>query len=87
MAGVLIGRDEAEVPRREAALLRPSAGRRRARRGSRARRAALDPRARRTRRASRWSRFEAAGAERIMLQDFLPRDLEMIDLMAESLFG
>jgi F420-dependent oxidoreductase-like protein len=32
------------------------------------------------------ARFEAAGAERLMLQDFLPRDLEMIDLMAEALF-
>ena len=31
--------------------------------------------------------FEAAGVERIMLQDFMPRDLEMIDLAAESLFG
>jgi hypothetical protein len=31
--------------------------------------------------------FEAAGVERIMLQDFIPRDLEMIDLAAESLFG
>jgi hypothetical protein len=32
------------------------------------------------------ARFEAAGAQRIMLQDFLPRDLEMISLMAEVLF-
>ena len=31
-------------------------------------------------------RFAAAGAQRIMLQDFLPRDLEMVDLMAEALF-
>jgi hypothetical protein len=31
-------------------------------------------------------RFAAAGADRIMLQDFLPRDLEMVDLMAEVLF-
>ena len=31
--------------------------------------------------------FEAAGVERIMLQDFLPRDLDMIDLAAEALFG
>jgi len=31
-------------------------------------------------------RYAEAGAERIMLQDFLPRDLEMIDLMAEALF-
>jgi alkanesulfonate monooxygenase SsuD/methylene tetrahydromethanopterin reductase-like flavin-dependent oxidoreductase (luciferase family) len=32
------------------------------------------------------ARFEEAGAERIMLQDFIPRDLDMIDLMAEVLF-
>ncbi len=32
------------------------------------------------------ARFEEAGAQRIMLQDFLPRDLDMIDLMAEALF-
>jgi F420-dependent oxidoreductase-like protein len=32
------------------------------------------------------SRFEAAGAERLMLQDFVPRDLDMIDVMAEALF-
>ena len=32
-------------------------------------------------------RFAAAGVERIMLQDFLPRDLAMIDLAAEALFG
>ncbi len=32
-------------------------------------------------------RFKEAGVERIMLQDFLPRDLDMIDLAAESLFG
>ena len=31
-------------------------------------------------------RFAEAGTERIMLQDFIPRDLEMIDLMAEFLF-
>jgi hypothetical protein len=27
------------------------------------------------------------GVERLMLQDFVPRDLEMIDLAAEALFG
>jgi hypothetical protein len=32
-------------------------------------------------------RFEAAGAERIMFQDFVPWDLEMIDLMAEELIA
>ncbi len=30
-------------------------------------------------------RFEAAGVERIMLQDFLPWDLDMIDVMGEVL--
>ena len=30
-------------------------------------------------------RYEAAGAERIMLQDFLPWDLDMIDVMGEAL--
>jgi len=32
-------------------------------------------------------RFADAGVERIMLQTFLPRDLDMIDLMAEALIG
>jgi len=32
-------------------------------------------------------RYADAGVERLMLQDFLPRDLEMVDLMAESLIG
>lgn len=32
-------------------------------------------------------RFAEAGIERIMLQDFLPHDLEHIDLMAEALIG
>jgi alkanesulfonate monooxygenase SsuD/methylene tetrahydromethanopterin reductase-like flavin-dependent oxidoreductase (luciferase family) len=32
-------------------------------------------------------RFAEAGIERIMLQDFVPLDLEMIDLMGEELLG
>ena len=32
-------------------------------------------------------RFAAAGVERIMLQDFLPWDLDMIDVMGEVLVG
>jgi alkanesulfonate monooxygenase len=32
-------------------------------------------------------RYEAAGVERIMLQDFLPWDLDMIDVMGEALIG
>lgn len=85
MAGVLMGRDEAELDRRKQALLSAfgeDAG------GE----DWIDAR------EPRWilgtpdqaramvARFEEAGAERIMLQDFLPRDLEMIDLMAEALF-
>jgi F420-dependent oxidoreductase-like protein len=85
MAGVLIGRDEGEVSRRKADLLAAfgeDAG------GE----DWIDAR------EPRWvlgspdqaramvQRFADAGAERIMLQDFIPRDLEMIDLMAEALF-
>jgi F420-dependent oxidoreductase-like protein len=85
MAGVLIGRDDAELARRKAALLAAF--------GSEAGGddwfAAREP---------RWilgtpdqaramvQRFADAGAERLMLQTFIPRDLEMIDLMAEALF-
>jgi len=32
-------------------------------------------------------RYAAAGVERIMLQDFLPRDLDMIDLLGRELIG
>jgi alkanesulfonate monooxygenase SsuD/methylene tetrahydromethanopterin reductase-like flavin-dependent oxidoreductase (luciferase family) len=32
-------------------------------------------------------RYADAGVERLMLQDFLPLDLEMVDLMAEELIG
>ena len=85
MAGVLIGRDEAEVSRRKGELLRAFGDEA----GGDEWFDAREP---------RWilgtpdqaramvARFEAAGAERIMLQDFLPRDLEMVDLMAEALF-
>jgi alkanesulfonate monooxygenase SsuD/methylene tetrahydromethanopterin reductase-like flavin-dependent oxidoreductase (luciferase family) len=85
MAGVLIGRDEAEVDRRKADLLAVFG----ADAGGEDWFEAREP---------RWilgtpdqaramvDRFARAGAERIMLQDFLPRDLDMIDLMAEALF-
>jgi F420-dependent oxidoreductase-like protein len=86
MAGVLIGKDRAEIQRREKGLL-----------------AALAVKAgddawleeRRT----RWvmgtpdearatlARFAEAGVERIMLQDFVPRDLAMIELMGRELVG
>ena len=32
-------------------------------------------------------KYEEAGVERIMLQDFLPWDLEMIDIIGEALIG
>ncbi len=87
MIGTLIGTDPAEVARRQDALMRmlglaPDAGSE-----------WLDER------RSRWiagtpdecramvRRFADAGVERIMLQDFLPRDLEMVDLMGRELIG
>ena len=85
MAGVLIGRDEAEVERRKADLLAAFGNDA----GGEDWFDAREP---------RWilgtpdqaramvDRFAEAGAERLMLQDFIPRDLEMIDLMAEALF-
>jgi alkanesulfonate monooxygenase SsuD/methylene tetrahydromethanopterin reductase-like flavin-dependent oxidoreductase (luciferase family) len=85
MAGVLIGRDRDEVLRRQHDLLRDfgnvDAGEEWIQE-----------------RTDRWifgtpdearaqvERFAEAGAERIMLQDFLPRDLKMVELMAEVLF-
>lgn len=85
MAGVLMGRDEAQLEQRKRALLSAfgeDAG------GE----DWIDAREPRwvfgTPAAARAmvARFEEAGAERIMLQNFIPRDLEMIDLMAEVLF-
>ncbi len=84
MVGVLVGRDEADVERRIRALLDllgmadEESGWFAARR-------------------QRWvtgtpdgaraavSRFADAGVERLILQDFLPWDLEMIDLLGEAL--
>jgi F420-dependent oxidoreductase-like protein len=86
MAGVLIGRDTAELEHRSAALSAVF--------GDES--AAFDEWL--NKRTPRWiygspeearervAEFAAAGAERLMLQDFLPRDLDMIDLMAEALF-
>ena len=86
MVGALVGRDDAEVARRADAILE-SFGER----GSGT--AWLNER------RSRWilgtpdearamaRRFGDAGIERIMLQDFVPLDLEHIDLLAEALIG
>ena len=84
MVGVLVGRDAAEVDRRSSAVLElfglADAGA-----------AWLETR------RPKWivgtpdearamaGRFAAAGAERLVLQDFLPWDLEMIDLLGEVL--
>ena len=85
MAGALVGRDEAEVERRAGSLMAAF--------GQDARGGVDWLNARR----NRWifgtpdqaramvARYADAGIERIMLQDFLPHDLEMIDLFAEEL--
>jgi len=86
MVGVLVGRDQSEVAERQARLLEalgePDSGE-----------AWLEER------RTRWvfgtpdearaavRRYAEAGVERIMLQDFLPRDLDMIDVMGEELVG
>jgi alkanesulfonate monooxygenase SsuD/methylene tetrahydromethanopterin reductase-like flavin-dependent oxidoreductase (luciferase family) len=87
MSGTLIGRDRDEVERRAEALL--SAFGEEGKRG-------LDWL---QSRRSRWimgtpdearamvERYAEAGIERLMLQDFLPRDLEHIELMAKELIG
>jgi alkanesulfonate monooxygenase SsuD/methylene tetrahydromethanopterin reductase-like flavin-dependent oxidoreductase (luciferase family) len=86
MAGVLIGRDDAELAARLAAVtIAVEAG--------------DDPDAWLEERLERWvtgtpdqaretvRQFAAAGVERIMLQDFLPWDLDMIDVIGEVLVG
>ena len=79
MVGVLVGRDQDEIKAREAALLAAFGETEAAEAWFAPRRARWihgTPDQARTSLAA----FEAAGVERIMLQDFLPRDLEMIDL-------
>ncbi len=87
MAGVLIGRDAAELERRTTDLATAFGN------AGDAFGSWLGER------TPRWvygtpqqareqaARFEASGAQRLVLQDFLPRDLSMIDLAAEVLFG
>jgi alkanesulfonate monooxygenase SsuD/methylene tetrahydromethanopterin reductase-like flavin-dependent oxidoreductase (luciferase family) len=86
MSGVLIGRDEAELDRRKTALLTAFGNESGGEAWFRTRRPrwvlGTPDQAR-----SMVARFGEAGAERIMLQDFIPRDLDMIDLMAEALFA
>ena len=87
MSGVLIGRDRDEVRQRERDLLAAFGG---ADEESETWMAARKP---------RWvygtpdearevvKRFETAGVQRLMLQDFIARDLAMIDLAGETLIG
>jgi F420-dependent oxidoreductase-like protein len=85
MVGALVGRDAAEVAARTATLLHGF--------GMDGGEAWL------AERRPRWvagtpaearemvARYAAAGVERLVLQDFLPWDLEMVDLLGETLFG
>ena len=84
MVGTLVARDAAELAARKAALLDEF--------GTEAE--AADWFASRERRwivgtpeqaRARVAEFAAAGVERLMLQDFLPRDMDMIDLLGEAL--
>jgi alkanesulfonate monooxygenase SsuD/methylene tetrahydromethanopterin reductase-like flavin-dependent oxidoreductase (luciferase family) len=86
MVGVLVGATDAEVERRAADLLVTVGG-------------SGDAREYLDKRRSRWiigtpdearamvRRYAEAGIERIMLQDLLPRDSDMIDLVAKELVG
>ena len=86
MVGLLIGRTDAEVKEREQAILAAFGG------SDADSEEWLD--ARRPRwiygtpdeARSRLRQFADAGVQRLMLQDFLARDLEMIDLASEVLF-
>ena len=85
MVGTLVGRDEADVLRRVEALVELFGH------------GAADAERWLAERRGRWilgtpdqvrakvTEFAAAGVQRIMLQDFLPRDLEMVGLLGEIL--
>ena len=87
MVGALVGRDDAEVDRRADAVLGEFG------------QDETGGREWLNQRKGRWvfgtpdqaramaARFAEAGIERLMLQDFLPRDLDHIDLLAEALIG
>src|SRR4051794_646491 len=84
MAGTLVGRTDDEVARRKADLLAAFGAD-----GGEDWFATREPRwiiGTRDRARAMVERFAEAGAERVMLQDFIPRDLDMIDTMAELLF-
>ncbi len=88
MTGVLVGRDEADVRRRVVDLLRALGHEDES-----------DAEAWLAERRSRWvigtpdearervAAFEGAGVQRLMLQNFLPRDLEMVGLLGATLLS
>ncbi len=88
MAGILVGRTEAELAARERAVLESFGPDEYA-----------DGEAWLEERRTRWvhgtpdaararvEEFAVAGIERIMFQDFLPWDLDMVDVMGEELIG
>ncbi len=84
MVGTLIGRDEIELSARKRALLNEVTADEQGEEwfATRERRWILGTpdQAR-----AKVARFAAAGVERLMLQDFLPRDLDMIDQLGEEL--
>jgi alkanesulfonate monooxygenase SsuD/methylene tetrahydromethanopterin reductase-like flavin-dependent oxidoreductase (luciferase family) len=87
MAGVLVGRTDDEVVERERTLIEAFGS------DAESGEAWLEER------RLRWvygppdearaqiERFAEAGIERIMLQDFIPWDLDMVDVMGEELVG
>jgi alkanesulfonate monooxygenase SsuD/methylene tetrahydromethanopterin reductase-like flavin-dependent oxidoreductase (luciferase family) len=87
MVGTMLGANDAEIARRRAALMDALGT------------AAADEDPWYEARMGRWiigtpdearamiRRFADAGVERIMLQDFLPLDLDMVDLMGAELIG
>ena len=87
MAGVLVGRSEDEVVERERSLLKAF--------GSDAETGEAWLEERRLRwvygtpdqARAQVERFAAAGIERIMFQDFIPWDLDMVDVIGEELVG
>lgn len=86
MVGVLVGRTEAEMAERAAAAIEAFG-------------ADADDQAWLAERDGRWvtgtadqaqamvARYADAGIERLMLQDFIPWDLDMVDAMGELLIG
>jgi alkanesulfonate monooxygenase SsuD/methylene tetrahydromethanopterin reductase-like flavin-dependent oxidoreductase (luciferase family) len=87
MAGVLVGRTEDEVVERERTLIKAF--------GADAETGEAWLEERRTRwvygtpdqARAQIQRYAEVGIERIMLQDFIPWDLDMVDVMGEELVG